>query len=249
MNVTLVQLNVLESPQDNIDKVKSLTKDIIDSIVVLPELFTTGFNYSLIDSLPVDHHEILNQLDNSNTYMGSIVRQDGKKRFNSFFIKTGDEIEFIYDKLHLFPLMDEDKHFSAGSRMDTFKIGNIDCAATICFDLRFPELFRKYFLNKAKVIFLPAEWPAIRKDHLMVLAKARAIENQCFIVLCNAVGQIWDEQFAGASVVIDPWGQVIADCGDIKDAVEMVNIDISVVNEIRARIPVSTFRRGDLYGN
>lgn len=251
MNISLLQMRVEETPDANIEKVNRLTADISSQIVVLPELFTSGFNYEHINELPEDHHQILESLNSGKTYVGSVVRmaETGTKRYNSFFIKTDEDIVFPYDKWHLFPLMDEDYYFKAGNRLGMFEFDNISCAASVCFDLRFPELFRKYFTEGAKVVFLPAEWPKVRKDHLVALTKARAIENQCYMVMCNAVGDIWGTAFGGASMIVDPWGEVVLDCEEAVDVVKSIHLDLSVVNDIRNRIPIAGFRREDLYGD
>ncbi len=255
MKISLIQMKIEENPFANIKKVNALSSDLQDNVVVLPELFTTGFNYDHINSLEKNHHEILELLNDKNIFVGSILRHKNGKKYNSFFIKNGKDIQFVYDKIHLFPLMNEDKHFDCGKKSGIFDINGIKCGATVCFDLRFPELYRYYFLNDVKIIFIPAEWPLIRKDHLITLAKSRAIENQCFVVLCNAVGKIWNEDFAGNSSVISPWGEFVVQSKDSVDEIFSVNIDLKFVEDARNRIPVKEYVKfeikeklnGDIY--
>ena len=195
------------------------------------------------------HYLLLNELPDNNIYLGSIVKDLQGKKYNSFFMKNKNTLDFPYDKIHLFPLMNEDKYFCKGNRLGIFKIKNIKVAAVICFDLRFPELFRKLFYSDVKIIFLPAEWPLIRKDHLICLARARAIENQCFIILSNAVGYICEESFAGNSMIINPLGEIINTCKEGVDIIITEDIDLTLLNKVRQKIPVKQLLREDIYGN
>jgi predicted amidohydrolase len=248
MKISLVQMRIEEDPLKNLEKVVKLTKDIKDSVIVLPELWTTGFNYDHIQKLPKEHHDILSSLTNGNTYIGSIVRFEGVKRYNSFFLKNDKGYDFPYDKTHLFPLMDEDKHFSPGKGLAAFRINGAICGCAICFDLRYPELFRIYFKSGVEIVFLPAEWPESRKNHLITLATARAIENQLFFVYSNAVGKIWGEEFAGESRVIAPTGDTLLNMEKKVDEVSTIEIDMDMVKEFRKRIPIQSYLRPDIYG-
>jgi predicted amidohydrolase len=238
MKISLIQMKTEETPFANIKKVNALTAGIKNNIVLLPELFTTGFNYKHIDAVKEEHSSILNLLNDSNIFMGSIIRYTDDGKYNSFFIKNNDNISYVYDKIHLFPLMDEDKHFNCGNKTGVFELHNIKCGASICFDIRFPELYRTYFLDDVKIMFISAQWPLIRKEHLITLAKARAIENQCYVVLCNSVGTIWEEDFAGNSCIISPWGEFIISAEDKQDKIFSGEININFVDDARKRIPI-----------
>ena len=118
---------------------------------------------------------------------------------------------------------------------------------TICYDLRFPELFRRYALDHARIILVPAEWPHPRREHWRTLLRARAIENQCFIAACNRVGTTGANTFFGASAVIDPWGEALMEGGEAAMLLT-VTVDLGLVDTVRQRIPVFADRRADLYG-
>ncbi|MEF3255464.1 MAG: nitrilase [Deferribacterales bacterium] len=248
MKIALLQMKVEEDYRKNIEKVVNLVSGVRGAIVVLPELFTTGFNYDYIGILSDNHHEVLSELPNGNTYIGSIVRKVEDKRYNSFFLKNDKGYDFPYDKTHLFPLMDEDKHFTEGKGLAAFRLNGAVCGCAICFDLRFPEMFRIYFKSGIEVFFLPAEWPASRKNHLITLATARAIENQSYMIFCNAVGNIWGEEFPGESSVINPYGEVELSMGAEVDKLGIIDIDLDKVREFRNKIPIKDFLRADIYG-
>jgi predicted amidohydrolase len=117
----------------------------------------------------------------------------------------------------------------------------------ICYDLRFPELLRRYAVQGAKLIIIPAEWPIERIDHWRALLQARAIENQAYIVATNSAGKTGDKIFGGHSAVIDPWGKVMVELGE-QPGLATVDIDLDYVDTVRARIPVFEDRRTDIYG-
>lgn len=248
MKISLLQMNIEDKFERNIEKVSDLSSQVKGSVVVLPELFTTGFNYDYINSLPEDHYNILSELPSGNTYLGSIVKRIDDKIYNAFFLKNDRGFDFPYSKIHLFPLMDEDKHFTKGKGLAAFKLEGALCGCGICFDLRFPEMFRIYFKSGVEIFFLPTEWPKSRRDHLVTLATARAIENQAYFIFCNAIGNIWGEEFAGESSIIDPYGCLELNMGDKVDTINTAEINIEKVREFRTKIPTSSYLRPDIYG-
>lgn len=241
-------MKIEEDYRKNVEKVADLAKYTKNSVVVLPELFTTGFNYEYIKSLPDNHHNILSELPTGNTYVGSIVRKVNGHTYNSFFLKNDRGIDFPYDKIHLFPLMEENKHFTKGEKLAAFRLDGVVCGCSICFDLRFPEMFRIYFKSGVEVIFLPAEWPESRVHHMITLARARAIENQCFFVVCNASGTIWGENYGGESMVVDPDGISEISMGEQVDKLATIDIDLDRVKEYRQKIPIADCLRTNIYG-
>jgi len=248
MKISLLQLKIKSKPEENIDKVINKTKNLNGHIVLLPEMFTTGFDYPLINSLDEKHPEILKNLPDSNVYMGSILRKTSKGKFNSFFIKNGRNITFPYDKLHLFPLMQEEKHLTPGERLNTFTLKNILCAAGICFDIRFPEMFRYYFKKNASIIFIPSEWPSKRIKQLIRLVRARAVENQCFYVMCNAAGKTAGHHFGGMSAVFDPLGNNLNKMTAKCDEIISTEIDTNKISIAKNNIETLNHLRNDIYG-
>ncbi|MGH2544094.1 MAG: nitrilase-related carbon-nitrogen hydrolase, partial [Ardenticatenaceae bacterium] len=149
---------------------------------------------------------------------GSLLGYDGeteRRPYNLFALYAPDgTLAYHYSKLHLFRLMDEDQWLAPGPHPTLAKLPWGTAGLAICYDLRFPELFRGYALAGARLILLPAEWPHPRLAHWQTLLRARAIENQCFVAACNRVGEDPNgTRFFGHSTILDPWGETIAEAG------------------------------------
>lgn len=160
-----------------------------------------------------------------------------------------------YRKLHMFDLSIpgqveflESNTVKPGHEIVTADIAGVPSGFAICYDLRFPELFRLLAMNGAKIIWLPAAFTAFTgRDHWEVLLRARAIENQCYIVAADQIGTPMPGlALYGRSMVIDPWGTVIG-CAPDRAGVTMVDIDPSAVESIRERLPSLVNRRNDVY--
>jgi predicted amidohydrolase len=152
----------------------------------------------------------------------------------------------IYRKLHLFRLMNEDQWLQPGSAPLALDLPWGNTGIAICYDLRFPELFRRYAVDGAKLIVLSAEWPLERIEHWRALLRARAIENQCYIVACNSAGETGETVFGGHSMIVDPWGKVVIEGGEAPMLLT-AEIELDLVDEVRKRIPVFDDRRTDIY--
>jgi len=111
-----------------------------------------------------------------------------------------------------------------------------------CYDLRFPELFRALVDRAAELLLVPAAWPDKRVGHWRLLAQARAVENQCFVVACNTAGEHAGVPMGGHSLVVDPWGTVLAEAGDGEEVLD-VEVDVDQVRAVRETFPVLSDRR------
>ena len=224
------------------------------NVIVLPELWSTG--YDLENAR--DHADELNKGMFTNLskvatqysigVVGSILERRGETITNSatFFSPKG-RMMGVYRKIHLFRLFEEDKWLDEGNAPLVMDLPWGPTGLAICYDLRFPELFRTYIVDdQAKLIFISAEWPLERLEHWRNLLLARAIENQCFIVATNSCGETGDTVFAGHSMIIDPWGKVIVEAGETEQLLT-VDINIDEVDAVRERIPVLEDRRPDTY--
>ena len=162
----------------------------------------------------------------------------------------GEEIA-SYDKIHLFGVFRENRHVACGGSIavkDT-PLGRIGFA--VCYDLRFPELFVQMAIQKADLILISAAWPHPRMEHIKTLAKARAIECQCFVAAANQAG---DEHFGsnkisycGSSAIFGPLGETVCECKKDEEDLQIGEVDLSLADAARAKIPVLSDRRPDLY--
>lgn len=142
--------------------------------------------------------------------IGSVIEKSDRYYYNTLiWIDRSGKIAGTYRKCHLFRFYNEHRLFSPGRDASVFFIDGVCVAPNICYDLRFPELMRSQAFAGAHLAIVCAQWPASRRMHWEALLKARAIENQIFIVACNRIGMNHrGDKFAGASQVITPWGDV-----------------------------------------
>ncbi|WP_058304210.1 carbon-nitrogen family hydrolase [Gorillibacterium timonense] len=224
------------------------------SLFLLPELWTTGYDLPRLSVIadPEGDQTIAFLSSLARTYQttvigGSYARLTANGIYNSMpFIDRDGRLLGHYDKLHLFGLMNEPSYLKPGSHKGLFQLDGIVSAGVICYDIRFPEWIRAHVLAGAEVLFVAAEWPDVRLEHWRALLIARAIENQCYVIACNRAGIDPDNRFAGHSLIIDPWGEVIAEAG-LDEEVLTAIIDLNRVKEARSRIPVFKDRRPDCY--
>ncbi len=221
------------------------------NLVVLPEMWSTGFSYRNLNELALRTVGIVDELlELSAAYklviIGSMPEPNGNKVFNTVYVADNGTLAGIYRKIHLFSLLGEDRAFSGGDSWllaDT-SIGKI--GVIICYDLRFPELSRRLALEGAQIICVPAQWPKPRQEHWRTLLRARAIENQLFVVSCNTCGTVGKLDFFGMSMIIDPKGEVLADAGEAEQEI-VVALDLQSMNEWRAQIPCFNDRKPEYY--
>ncbi|GAM13733.1 Aliphatic amidase amiE [Mesobacillus selenatarsenatis SF-1] len=223
-------------------------------IIVLPELWTTGYDLdNLKDTAEEEAQEAkvffkdAAEKYNSHFIGGSVANKTEAGIENTLLVfdKNGEQAG-IYSKLHLFKLMDEHLYLAAGKEKGVFSLDGHKFAGLICYDIRFPEWVRAHALHGAEAMFVVAEWPIQRLEHWRALLIARAIENQCFVVACNRAGSDPNNKFAGHSMVIGPWGDVIAEGGEGEEIL-LAEIDLDEVKEARSKIPIFADRRPELY--
>lgn len=179
---------------------------------------------------------------------GSLLEADGGRIYNTMVLYDAHgRLQARYRKLHLVPMLDEPRFLAAGASGQTAPLHGHEAGLAVCYDLRFPELFRQYALAGCSLMLLAAEWPHPRSRHWRTLLRSRAIENQCFVVACNRVGESAGVSFCGHSAVIDPWGETVLDAG-ADEGLFTATLDLDQVAEVRRRIPVLADRRPDVYG-
>lgn len=260
MKISTVQLDMKFCDIDyNFEHAKKLIKDTVKKencdTVVLPETWTTGYypTKSLHLYCDEDGKRIKSEFSalakelNVNIVAGSTPTLKNSNAYNTAYIfSRSGECVGEYDKTHLFTPMDEDKFFSFGDHICTFEIDNVKCGIIICYDVRFPELTRTLALEGIELLFVVSQWPDKRIPHLEVLTKARAIENQMFVVCCNSCGSADGTAFGGHSQTVDPLGLVIAKAGE-KEEVITAECDLGIIEEIRSSINVFKDRKTEIY--
>ncbi len=257
ISIALAQMPIaFGQPDENLAMLRPLAATAAAQgavLLVLPELWSTGYDLERAAELASEPgsgmHAALAALAHEQqiAIVGSILtkRAAGVTNTATVYSATGDTLAW-YDKLHLFGLMHEDRHLIAGSVPTVCDTPWGRTGLAICYDLRFPELFRQYMLQGAEVVIVPAEWPTARLEHWRVLVQARAIENQCFLVAVNRVGNDPRNDFGGHSLVVDPWGQVLVE-GDNRAALLFAQLDLALVADVRNRLRALHDRRSDVY--
>lgn len=227
-------------------------------LVVMPEFWTTGFNMPENVKIASKHeaiHRKIAQLAKEHKIWvtGSVLALDhqGKPSNAALLFSPNGEIVSSYRKIHLFSLVGEDNYLAPGNEIVAFDAPWGRTGFTICYDLRFPELFRNLAVNGAKLILCPAGFPHPRKDHWRTLLRARAIENQCFIAATNRAGMEHiggnrTMEFFGASSIISPWGETIAEADDSEYLITE-DLKLDEAEKIRKQMQVFNDRRPELY--
>ncbi|MCF6269135.1 MAG: hypothetical protein L3J41_05465 [Melioribacteraceae bacterium] len=245
IKIALVQYSpVWEDPVKTIEVIESLIEksDLTDvSLLIFPEMALTGFTMNSkifaeeMDGVSFLYFMQLARRLKTNIFAG-IIERDDKNIFNSL-IHFDDKslIRAIYRKIHPFSFANENRNYSAGNKPFVTSINKISFGLSICYDLRFPELYRIYGKQKIDVLVNIANWPAARINHWNLLLQARAIENQSYMIGVNRIGNDPHLEYPGNSSVIDPMGNVLG--LNKTESILIVEIDSEMVRETRSKLP------------
>jgi predicted amidohydrolase len=256
LRIALLQLRIDDSEpaSDRIARVLALVKEQAGAdLVVLPELWIPGaFGYhgyeASATALPGAVITALGALARNigaHILAGTVIERDRDDLHNTaVLISPEGDVVHTYRKVHLFGFdHGEAEMLTPGGDVSTYALpGLTTLGMTTCYDLRFPELYRLLLDADAQLVVVPAGWPAARLDHWLLLLRARALEDQLFVVGCNQVGTQEGVELAGHSVVVDPWGRIVAEAGTDEEVLS-VDIDLALVPKIRAEFPVLLDRR------
>ena len=245
MKIGIVQFSQRwEKPEENIETIERLVKEsgAEYDLLIFPEMTLTGFTMHSeqfaeeIDGIATTFFIGLAARLKKHVFAG-IIEKDGDKIFNSLvhFNEKG-VIAARYRKIHPYTRAKEDKCYAAGEEMVITKIGDVKIGLTICYDLRFPELYRKICKSGIDMFINIANWPVPRIEHWKTLLKARAIENQCFVAGCNRTGSDPKNEYNGCSAVYDPMGDELL-LTDEAEGIFVADADTSRVNEVRSTLP------------
>lgn len=220
-------------------------------LAVLPEMWSCGFAYRELSRLALRTPEVVEEIASLSArygmvVVGSLPEPHGEKVYNTAYVWDRGVVVGSYRKMHLFSLMAEDRMLDAGDRYlvaDT-SLGKI--GVMICYDIRFPELGRRLTLEGASILAIPGEWPKPREDHWRTLLRARAMENQLFVVAANCCGVVGKLDFFGDSLVIGVKGEILAQ-GGYQPGEAVAELDPAEMAGWRAQISCLEDRRPECY--
>jgi omega-amidase len=262
ITISLGQIDVrVGDPERNLARVRDWIAEAArrrSDLVVFPELWDTGYaldraaelgtpvgegRFLEISTLARQHqiHVVGSMLEIADSSLPA-----GHAYNTAAWFGPDGKVQGIYRKIHLFRLMREDRFLQPGDRPLVVSLPWGQTGVVICYDLRFPELFRKYALAGAVLTIIPAQWPHPRLEHWRTLLRARAIENQMFVAGCNRVGQDENTCFFGHSAIYDAWGEPVIEGGE-QEVLLTATIDLAAVPLVRERLPVFEDRRPEVY--
>lgn len=243
MKITLIQQNIIwADPKANTDEAERLIDSAPGSdLYILPEMFSTGFCTSpegIAEPVEASSLEWMKECAGKRhcAIAGSIAVNDGGKYFNRFYFVKPDGSFTEYDKKHLFTYGGEHLRFSAGRQRVTTEYGGVRFLPQICYDLRFPVWARNR--KDYDMAIYVASWPTPRVEAWKALLKARAIENQCYVAGVNRVGSDPACNYCGGTMLIDPYGRIVAECREGEQDMVTAEINIDELNAFRKKFPV-----------
>ncbi|HVY69852.1 MAG TPA: carbon-nitrogen family hydrolase [Verrucomicrobiae bacterium] len=247
MNVFLCQSDIRwEDKAANFTRVRELLASAQPprgSLLVLPEMFATGFTMNvpaIHEAAGGETEKFLAELaaEYQSAVIGGLVTlgPEGKGRNQALAVAPDGKVLARYSKIQPFSLGGETQSCGSGTEVVLFSWGDFQIAPFVCYDLRFPELFRVAAWREAEVLVVIANWPVKRIGHWVTLLQARAIENQAYVIGVNRSGTDPSFQYTGRSLVVDPHGQIIADAG-IVEGVAAAEISRDVVVNWRRDFP------------
>ena len=261
MHLAAIQFDIAWENRDaNFAKVISLlesTPPPRGALVALPEMFASGFSMSVPTIAEDEARTIENFCRDTSRRFGiflvaglavcaPVTAAAGlplRGRNQALITDPSGEVVARYHKLH--PYAHEREHYDAGDEIVTFRYDDATVAPFICYDLRFPEAFRAAMRRGVEVLVIIANWPATRIEHWLTLARARAIENQSYVLAVNRIGADPHVTYPGRSLIIDYHGQLLADAG-ADETLITAPIDLTAQREYRSKLPFLRDARPDL---
>jgi predicted amidohydrolase len=255
MKLSLIQTEIAwNDPGENIARCSTLASEALNQgsqVLIFPEMFTCGFSMptgELAQTSATLGLAFLERVATTNQVyaVGSLpeISPEGTL-FNTLWVCAPHGERTPYRKVHLFSYGDETKLYAPGSHFVSLKIGSLSCSPFICYDLRFGAPFHA-LAQETDLFIIVANWPSSRREHWLTLLRARAIENQAFVIGVNRVGEGGGLVYSGDSAAYAPDGTELARLADAP-AVVTVDVDPEVVSKWRTTFPALRDRRPDLY--
>lgn len=252
MKVAVIQVDtVWENRDANFAQIAPLVATAVQNgatFVLLTEMFSTGFVVNRSDIGEPEggpSSQFLSQMASQHKIWigGSCpeVTTNDPRPFNSFVLVSPHGEQHRYHKIHPFTFGGEDTYFRAGENFVTVNVDGVRVTLFVCYDLRFADEFWATAAN-TDLYLVPGNWPASRREHWMALLRARAIENQAFVIGCNRVGTGGGLEYAGDSRVINPLGEIIEEAGN-ESTILYADISAEEVQTVRTTFPFMQDRR------
>lgn len=214
------------------------------SLIVLPEMFATGFSMSaaaLAEPPGGPTEQFLARLASRtgcHVLAGLPARSDASTgpTNDAVLLDPSGRLVTRYSKMRLFSFADEHRHYRPGQDVCLVEVGGLCVAPFVCYDLRFPELARRAVARGAELLIYIANWPLVRHEHWLALLRARAIENQAYVIGANRCGASPHNTYGGGSVLFGPRGQTLAQAGDAQDIIA-ADLDVHALLAYRQHFP------------
>ena len=247
--------NVWEDHEKTLEKAEGFIAHAANCgahLICFPEQFATGWDPLSGKNVQDLTGPIITRLQscakaNRIAVIGSL-REAGSPYPKNTAVTIGNNGQIIstYSKIHLFSHAKEDEHFSPGAGLGIFPLDKLICGLAICYDLRFPALFRVYAQRGVQVVFVPAAWPASRIRHWELFIQARAAENQMYVIGVNTTGTTPVDRYSGSSMAVDSHGTIISHANEAEQLLFM-DLDPAEVTAARTALPIENDRKDALY--
>lgn len=264
MKILVVQNNAIIRNKlatfNNVEKLLNKYYDNKPDLIILPEVWSVGWDCSIFPeqaeaigkSETIDFLKNIAQDFNCTVIGGSFIqKKDNKLKNTCPIISSTGKLVTTYDKMHLFSHKgsEENKYISTGSKLKILDLGYTKVGLSICYDIRFPEIYRNYSKNGVEVIINMAAWSNKKLNHWEIMHKARAIENQCYLIAADQTGKINNEEYnLGHSMVINPWGDIVGNLESEEDCL-YTEIDLTEIKRLRQDFPLLNDRRDHNFTN
>jgi omega-amidase len=247
--------SIWEEPEKTLEKAELFIRHAAASnaaLICFPEQFATGWDPQPLENIQDIHGSIVTSLQAfAKEYRIGVLgsfRQDHVPlpKNTAVAIDQDGKILSTYAKMHLFSHGHEDAGNSPGTDLGMFSLDSLICGIAICYDLRFPDLFRLYARNGVQAVFVPSAWPQSRTRHWELFIQARALENQMYVIGVNTTGQTPIESYSGNSLAADPQGVIISRANEAEQLV-FTDLDPGFIAATRLQFPVEKDRKDALY--
>jgi len=244
-----------EDPDHTLARVEEFTQHAANcgaKLICFPEQFATGWDPLPLKNIQDIHGTIISSLQEyAKKYRIGIIgslreKHDPLPKNTAIAIGSDGRILASYAKMHLFSFCHEHEGNTPGTDLGIFTLDSLRCGIAICYDLRFPELFRLYAQKGVHAVFVPSAWPQRRVRHWELFITARAAENQMYVIGVNTTGTTPVDQYSGASMTADPQGAIVSRANEAEQLL-FTDIDPGEVTRTRDGFPIENDRKDALY--